>query len=75
MTKAELIVRMAKDASLTRRDAERVLAALLGQIQAALRSGEPVRLVGFGSFAVRWRAVPDQPQQNLLSGLLVTLFG
>jgi GrpB-like predicted nucleotidyltransferase (UPF0157 family) len=29
---------------------------LLGQIQAALRSGEPVRLVGFGSFAVRWRA-------------------
>jgi GrpB-like predicted nucleotidyltransferase (UPF0157 family) len=56
MTKAELIVRMATDASLTQRDAAQVLAAFLGQIQAALRSGEPVRLMGFGSFAVRWRA-------------------
>ena len=33
-----------------------MLAAFLGQVQAALRSGEPVRLVGFGSFTVRWRA-------------------
>jgi GrpB-like predicted nucleotidyltransferase (UPF0157 family) len=56
MTKTELIMRMATDASLTRRDAEQVLAAFLGQIQAALRSGETVRLMGFGSFAVRWRA-------------------
>jgi GrpB-like predicted nucleotidyltransferase (UPF0157 family) len=56
MTKAELITRMAQKASLTRKDAAQVLAALLGQIQAALRSGEPVRLVGFGSFAVQWRA-------------------
>jgi len=56
MTKAELITRMAKEASLTRQHAAQVLAACLGQIEAALRSGEPVRLVGFGSFAVRWRA-------------------
>jgi GrpB-like predicted nucleotidyltransferase (UPF0157 family) len=56
MTKAELITRMAQKASLTRKDAAQVLAALLGQIQVALRSGEPVRLVGFGSFAVQWGA-------------------
>jgi GrpB-like predicted nucleotidyltransferase (UPF0157 family) len=56
MTKAELITQMAQKASLTRRHAAQVLAAFLGQIQAALRSDEPVRLVGFGSFAVRWRA-------------------
>jgi GrpB-like predicted nucleotidyltransferase (UPF0157 family) len=56
MTKAELIMRMATDATLTRRQAQQVLAGFLGQIQAALRSGEPVRLVGFGSFVVRWRA-------------------
>jgi GrpB-like predicted nucleotidyltransferase (UPF0157 family) len=56
MTKAELITRMAQETSLTRRHAAQVLATCLGQIQAALRSDERVRLVGFGSFAVRWRA-------------------
>ena len=56
MTKAELITRIAQEASLTRQHAAQVLASFLGQIQTALRSGEPVRLVGFGSFAVRWRA-------------------
>jgi GrpB-like predicted nucleotidyltransferase (UPF0157 family) len=56
MTKAELITRMAQEASLTRPHAAQVLAAFLGQTQAALRRGEPVRLVGFGTFAVRWRA-------------------
>jgi nucleoid DNA-binding protein len=55
MTKVELITRIATDASLSRRQAQQVLAGFLGQIQAALRSGEPVRLVGFGTFAVRWR--------------------
>jgi nucleoid DNA-binding protein len=56
MTTAELITRMAQEASLTRPHAAQVLAAFLGQTQAALRRGEPVRLVGFGTFAVRWRA-------------------
>jgi DNA-binding protein HU-beta len=56
MTTAELITRMAQEAFLTRPHAAQVLAAFLGQVQAALRSGEPVRLVGFGSFTVRWRA-------------------
>jgi GrpB-like predicted nucleotidyltransferase (UPF0157 family) len=56
MTKADLITRVAKDASLTRRQAEQVLTAFLVQIQAALRSGERAILVGFGSFSVQWRA-------------------
>ena len=56
MTKAELITRIAQEASLTRPHAAQVWAAFLGQTQAALRRGEPVRLVGFGTFAVRWRA-------------------
>ena len=37
MTKAELITRVAKEASLTRRHAAQVLATCLGQIEAALR--------------------------------------
>jgi DNA-binding protein HU-beta len=56
MTKAELITRVAKDVSLTRRQAEQVLEALLAQIQAALSRGEPVTLTGFGSFSVLTRA-------------------
>jgi DNA-binding protein HU-beta len=56
MTKAELITRMATEASLTRRHAAQVLATFLGQIQAALRRDERVRLAGFGSSVVRWRA-------------------
>jgi nucleoid DNA-binding protein len=53
MNKAELIMRVAQEASLTRPHAAQVLAAFLGQVQAALRSGERVRLVGFRAFAVR----------------------
>jgi integration host factor beta subunit len=56
MTKAELITRTAKDASLTRRQAEQAVEAFLAQIQAALSRGEPVTLVGFGSFSVQTRA-------------------
>jgi len=39
MTTAELITRMAQEASLTRPHAAQVLAAFLGQTQAALRRG------------------------------------
>jgi nucleoid DNA-binding protein len=56
MTKAELITRIATDASLTRRQAEQAVEAFLAQIQAALSRGEPVTLVGFGSFSVQTRA-------------------
>jgi DNA-binding protein HU-beta len=56
MTKAELMTRIAQDASLTRRQAEQAVEAFLAQIQAALSRGEPVTLMGFGSFSVQARA-------------------
>jgi nucleoid DNA-binding protein len=56
MTKTELVARMAKDAALTKRQSEKVLHAIIGSVQEALRRGDQVTLVGFGTFAVRPRA-------------------
>jgi DNA-binding protein HU-beta len=56
MTKTELVTRIAKDAALTKRQAEKVLQAMLANVQDAMRHGEKVTLVGFGTFGVRSRA-------------------
>ena len=56
MTKTDLVTRIAKDASLTKGQAEKALQAMLASVEEALRQGERVTLVGFGTFAVRARA-------------------
>jgi DNA-binding protein HU-beta len=56
MTKTDLVTRIAKDASLTKGQAEKALHAMLASVEEALRHGERVTLVGFGTFAVRARA-------------------
>ena len=56
MTKAELGARMAQDAGLTKRQAEKVLEVFLESIQTALSRGESVTVVGFGRFSVLARA-------------------
>ena len=50
MTKTDLVTRIAKDASLTKGQAEKALQAMLASVEEALRH------VGFGTFAVRARA-------------------
>jgi len=52
MNKAEIIARIARDAGLTKSDALKAVDALIDNITRALRKGEKVTLVGFGSFAV-----------------------
>ena len=56
MTKTELVSRIAKDAALTKGQAENALHAMLAGVEEALRHGERVTLVGFGTCAVRARA-------------------
>jgi DNA-binding protein HU-beta len=51
MTKADLIARIAKDTALTKRQSEKVVDALLASVQDALRKGEKMTLVGFGTFS------------------------
>jgi DNA-binding protein HU-beta len=56
MTKTELVTRIAKDAALTKGQAAKALHAMPAGVEAALRHGERVTLVGFGTCAVRARA-------------------
>lgn len=56
MNKAELIELIADRAELPKAAAERALNALLDSITTSLKKDEPVVLVKFGTFVVRWRA-------------------
>jgi DNA-binding protein HU-beta len=56
MNKAELIEAIAGDAKMTKADAKRALDAFIGATSNALRKGDRVALVGFGSFSVTKRA-------------------
>jgi Bacterial nucleoid DNA-binding protein len=56
MNKAELIAKIAEKSNLTKKDSEVALNATIESIQDALKKGEKVQLVGFGSFEVTKRA-------------------
>lgn len=56
MNKAELVGKVAENADITKKDAEKVINALFGTIEEALADGDKVQLVGFGTFEVRQRA-------------------
>ena len=56
MNKTELIAAVAEKAELSKKDAEAAVSAVVDSITEALRKGEKVQLVGFGSFEVKTRA-------------------
>ena len=56
MNKTELIAAVAENAELSKKDAETAVSATLDAITAALKEGDKVQLVGFGSFEVKSRA-------------------
>jgi DNA-binding protein HU-beta len=56
MNKSELIDAVANGASLSKADAGRAVDALVASITKALKKGQTVSLVGFGTFSVRKRA-------------------
>ncbi len=56
MNKAELIAAVAAKAGVSQKDAGVVVAAVLDEIKDALKKGDKVQLVGFGSFEVRAKA-------------------
>ena len=59
MTKVELIAAVANDANLTKKDAEAAVNSALNAITAALKDGDKVTLVGFGTFEVKERAARE----------------
>ena len=56
MNKAELIDAMAAGAGLSKADAKKALDAFVGATTDALKKGDRVALVGFGSFSVSTRS-------------------
>ncbi len=56
MKKAELIEVVASKAGLTKKDADKAIAAVVEAITEALAKGDKVQLVGFGTFDVRERS-------------------
>ena len=56
MNKVELIAAVAAKAGLSKKDAEKAVAAVVASVEEALVKGEKVQLIGFGTFEVRERA-------------------
>jgi DNA-binding protein HU-beta len=56
MNKATLIAQIAEKSGLERKQAEKALDAFIDTVTSALKEGDKVQLVGFGSFEVRERA-------------------
>lgn len=71
MNKAELIEAIADAAELTKADASRALDGMVGAITSALKNGDSVSLVGFGSFVVKERAA--RQGRNPQTGNTITI--
>ena len=56
MNKAELVAEVAKLADLNKKQADAAVAAVIDAVPYALKKGEKVQLVGFGSFEAKERA-------------------
>ncbi|MBX3724702.1 MAG: HU family DNA-binding protein [Xanthomonadales bacterium] len=56
MNKQDLIAAIADAAELTKADAGRAIDAMVEVVKKALKKGDTVSLVGFGTFSVRKRA-------------------
>lgn len=66
MNKGELVASIAENAGLTQSQADAALSATLDAIQGALKAGDSVSLVGFGTFSVSER--PGREGRNPRTG-------
>lgn len=71
MNKAELVDLIADKADISKASAARVLDATLEGVVAALRDGDQVALVGFGTFSVKQRA--ERQGRNPKTGEAMTI--
>jgi len=56
MNKADLIAALAEKNGVTKKEAEKSVSAVLDILEAALKAGDKVQIMGFGSFEVKSRA-------------------
>ena len=56
MNKTELVAAIAEKSGISKKDADKALAAFLETVTDEMKKGEKIQLVGFGTFEVRERA-------------------
>ena len=71
MNKAQLIDAIASGSGLTKADAKKALDAFIGSTTGALKKGDRVALVGFGSFSVSQRSA--RTGRNPQTGAPITI--
>ena len=71
MNKSELVASVAEKSGLTKKDAEAAVNSTLNAITNALKEGDKVTLVGFGTFEVRER--PARKGRNPQTGEEITI--
>lgn len=71
MNKTQLIEAVAAETNLKKKDAEAAVNAFVNAVETALKNGEKVQLVGFGTFEVKERA--ERQGRNPLTGATMTI--
>ena len=71
MNKSELIAAMVEASGLTKKDCEAALTAFTGAVETAMKSGDKVQMVGFGSFEVKEH--PARVGRNPRTGETLTI--
>jgi DNA-binding protein HU-beta len=59
MNKTELVAEIAKEAEITKKDAEKAVNAFTKVVASQLKEGNKIQLVGFGTFEVSERAARE----------------
>lgn len=71
MNKTELVAAVAENAGISKKDADKAVAAVVDAIVDTLKAGDKVQLVGFGTFEVRERA--EKQARNPRTGDVITV--
>jgi DNA-binding protein HU-beta len=71
MSKAELVEQIALQTGMTKADAERAVNAFINVVTSALKEGDDVTMVGFGTFTTGDRA--ERQGRNPQTGKTITI--
>ena len=71
MTKEDMVARIAKEADISKAKAGKALDAVLGGVTMALKRGQKVTFVGFGTFMVTKRAA--RKGRNPRTGAMINI--
>ena len=71
MNKIELVDAISRDSGLTKSDSDKAVNAFVKVVEAALKKGDDVSLVGFGSFSVK--ATASRSGRNFKTGKTIEI--